>query len=154
MAKDGDVKALRELVAREGAQTLLKREEMDVVGSSALYCAAAYGHLSVLEYLWEESGVGPQLAQMVDDYGWTPLMLAAGDGRLRVVECVLADERRCPPEMVRAVSNGRDYYPQSTALHYVAANGHEAVVRLLATRFTDAHSHGLQEGQDGGSMGT
>ena len=92
-ARDGDLDALKALVADEG---WVATSDVDRHGSSALMWAAGSGHLQVCKYLVEVLGVPPGQVQQKD--GRTALHWAARNGHLQVcrwlVRCGISPDVR------------------------------------------------------------
>lgn len=128
----GDKAGLRDLCAREGPATLLKRDECDSEGATAFFYAASRGHLDLCEFLFDcDPEVGSRLAGQADNSGTTPLHTASYNGHLHVVQWLLADPLRCPRRVVQAVTNAEDADPGSSALHYAASEDAAEIAQCL-----------------------
>lgn len=110
-AREDQPKVVAELLRQRG----IKVNARNAVGDSALMLASLKGHTEVASLLL---GAGADFSHD----GWNPLLYAAFEGRLPIVELLLA--KGANPN-ARAPN-------QSTPLMFAARNGHEdVVVRLL-----------------------
>ncbi|CAN6352269.1 unnamed protein product [Urochloa humidicola] len=131
MAPNPSAAAIR--AAFEGNLSLLKklasevdlREAKHADGGSALYFAAAKGHLEVCRFLVEESGVD---VNCTNAYGMTPVFRAAAEGEVSALQYLL-DHGGDP-----AIPDALGFTP----LHIAAENGHFEAIRLLLSNGADA----------------
>jgi ankyrin repeat protein len=118
-ALSGDAPTVR-LLLQKGAEVNAAATN----GWTALMIASVGDYESVVQALVE---AGADVNQ-VDVYGWTPLMRAIYEGRASAAKALLA----VPALKV----NAQNEYG-ATALHYAAAAGNAALVRLLLKRGAD-----------------
>ncbi|CAL4898071.1 unnamed protein product [Urochloa decumbens] len=130
MAPNPSAAAIR--AAFEGNLSLLKElaSEVDLreakhPDGSALYFAAAKGHLEVCRFLVEESGVD---VNCTNAHGMTPVFRAAAKGEVSVLQYLL-DHGGDP-----AIPDALGFTP----LHIAAENGHFEAIRLLLSKGVDA----------------
>ena len=118
----------------EIVRAVMERSKVDLEtrvtnGRTPLHHAADLGHLSVVQYLYEQGGD----TEAVDKYDWTPLLMAAKQGHLPVVQylCEQGSDKEA-----RSTS-GR------TPLHMAADIGHFSVVRYLCEQGADKEARSL-----------
>jgi len=87
---------------------------------TALYEAAANGHVNVVRALLDRGGANVHKSKFND---WSPLMVAASHGHVAVVEALAG--RYSPADLDESNREG------NTALHLACRNAHVDVVRLL-----------------------
>jgi len=94
-----------------------------------LHYAAYNGHLSVVEYLFNQKAD----INAKDKFEMTPLHNAAREGHLSVVEYLVNQKAD-----INAQASGR--FSSGTPLHYAAANGHLSVVEYLVNQKADTNA--------------
>jgi uncharacterized protein len=96
-------------------------------GETPLWLVACRGHVAMVQALLE-GGADPQTTS---EFGCTPLMAAALNGRVRTIRALLVDPRGA------ATLDWRDQYGD-TALHLACIHGKAAVARALLVAGADA----------------
>jgi ankyrin repeat protein len=109
----GDLKKVKSLVSRG--------VNIHSHNDAALYCAAEYGHLNVVQYLIEQGSKG---FDKLDDY---ILPRSAEKGHFEIVKFLV--------EQGADIHSNNDY-----ALRWAASNGHFEIVKFLVESGADIHA--------------
>jgi ankyrin repeat protein len=123
--EEGRIGVARILLQHVGPQAL---QETDQKGRTVVHAAADRGHEDMLTFLISE---GAQ-ANSRDEYGYTPFMLAFGEGHMGVVKVLL---QHVGPEALQETNE-----QGMTALHYAAWCGKEEIVSFLLGQGAQADS--------------
>lgn len=118
-AREEQPKVVAELLKQRG----IKLDARNAAGDSALMLASLRGYTGIVEQLLKAGAA-------FDHEGWNPLLYAAFEGRVAIVDLLLA--KGANPE---AKAPNR-----STALIFAARNGHEEVVAHLLKAGVDLDS--------------
>mmetsp|Transcript_35160 Transcript_35160/g.44424 ORF Transcript_35160/g.44424 Transcript_35160/m.44424 type:complete len:309 (+) Transcript_35160:195-1121(+) len=121
-----EVKAALEICNDQGTLCeLLDFKNPDDHDETPMHIAAEYGYPEMVRCL-AKYGVNPDV---VDDIGWTPLMIAALNGQFQVVQ-VLLEELHADVTFL-STQDWEEYEKGSTALVIAEGEGHSAIVELL-----------------------
>jgi ankyrin repeat protein len=115
------------------AKLLIKRKSgVDIpinTGRTPLHLAAFQGHSSILEALLT-ANANPNIKSSNGDGSWTPLILAAQEGRTECVRHLVADKRI---NVQLRAKNGRN------ALHSCSFHGHFEIAKMLIDKGIETH---------------
>jgi hypothetical protein len=103
---------------------------------SEIHDAAVAGDLAKVKTLLKEN---PELISSEDNHGWTPLHCAVKNGRIDIVELLLANKANVHArykDLVTPFGVIRGYAP----LHIAASNGHKDIAELLLTHGADINA--------------
>lgn len=102
---------------------------VDETGNTILHWAAKIGNVGLFEFFLRSDQDIKQ-----NKYGYTPLHVAAEEGRVNVVSCILGlyEILQCSPLRINDIE--RNGY---TSLHLAAQAGHAEVVRILLEKGAD-----------------
>ncbi len=132
LAKGANVNALTTRTPPRYGFTLFGQQQPTLIGVTPFFLATIVADLEVMKFLLA-AGADPQIA---DNSGTTPLMMAAGRGRVenetRVTEAAALEATRLVLDL--KLDPNAQNRSGDTALHSAALAGLDTVVRLLVER--------------------
>eukprot|EP01134_Creolimax_fragrantissima_P005406 CFRG5406T1 len=123
LAYEGDLESLKKEIESD-AEAAAKRDED---GRVALHWASSGKQVDIVRFLLGLESMATRTADLPDEDGWTPLIIACASGNASVVQALLD---------AKVVINATNH-AQASGLHYAASKNRIEVVQLLLQQGAD-----------------